>query len=351
VTPAALAEEPPPAPPEGAAARPTKAILEVTVGGDSAGLDLQLRPGAFPELGDLTLRLRQVPSLTAGEVLEPTEEPSLVARCWMDATRPGELTLYFTDRRAERFLVRRLVVSRPPDEIDREMVAQVFELSLSALLEGHDTGPSRAQIARLLGAQSTPATPELPPSPPERTPPAELTFGVALGYRVSEHSSRLGMVQGPQVNVDVTSAWEEAALGAEVSLSRELEARLVREDFALTLSSWQLRLGPFGERRLAPTWWGRLGATVGLDAIALHPELTAEVSKASAEGDDWTNAWTLGLWGALAWRPASRGTLELRVGLEFDPARLDYVLGTPEGQELFLRRRRVRPTCSVLLGF
>src|SRR5690606_5604640 len=115
---------------------------------------------------------------------------------------------YFANREGTRYLVRTIEVSEPPDEMDREALAQAVEWSLQALVEG-SAGLTRAQAEALFSDDS--ASPS--PTPKEVSQVSEKPPGafrstsggwvpeVALLHAWAPHSGEMLATQGPALRL------------------------------------------------------------------------------------------------------------------------------------------------------
>jgi hypothetical protein len=176
-------------------------------------------------LGGVTPRWTRIDHFTPLDVLRQDREPAgaPTLRCWLDFTDPRRVRLYFASRSGEHFLVRDVELSGRFDQLDRESLGQVLELSMTALLEDERIGLTRSETRTLLESRSAPAAPEsaAPPPPlvverpPAPPPPATSPrFGAAVFYAGQVLAGGLPVVHGPGVRL-----WSRVGDGGDVWLS------------------------------------------------------------------------------------------------------------------------------------
>ena len=141
------------------ASRRPEAVDITLVGSADAYAGLRARVGdrlplGVPLLWNRIDRFNPLTELLRGP---PPPNPTSTLRCWIDLADLNRATLYFADQRGERFLVRELPLSGRFDEVDQQSVAQVMELSVSALIENAEIGFSRAQAREILERAQQPA--------------------------------------------------------------------------------------------------------------------------------------------------------------------------------------------------
>jgi len=274
-----------------------------------------------------------------------------VARCWLDATRPGEVGLYFTDRRAERFLVRRITVSRPPDELDRETLSQIFELSLTALSEPGGASLDREGALRLL--PTAPATEVEASQGADAGGPSTGSWGwgAQLGYRWVHHSAAVSWLQGPRVAPQLGWRGPKSALTLALPVQYELRETRTEPRLSLAFATWGVRLEPGYERWLGARWWWLLGLSAGRDWTQTRPKATGATSPYVPDAARWEGSWVLGGWTGVSLHASRYASLEAQFALELDPRRVVYKLETAEGDVTLLVRQRLRPVVVLGLAF
>jgi hypothetical protein len=112
----------------------------------------------------------------ASVLAAPPAAGDAAVRGWVDLTDAHRARLTFATR-SERFLIRDVELSGRFDEVDRAALAEVLELSVSALLENERAGLSRDEAQALLARRAAPPAPPpgepaapLPPPPPPEVP-------------------------------------------------------------------------------------------------------------------------------------------------------------------------------------
>jgi hypothetical protein len=146
----AQVDEPPNSPARAADA----AAVEITVVGGPRDLQ-RVRSVVGPRaIAGSAPRWTSVARFDPMEILEALRDsPSTVVHGWVDISDPGRARLYFAARSGQRFLVRDVELSRNFDEVDRESLASVVELSITALLENERASLTRAQVQQVLAAR------------------------------------------------------------------------------------------------------------------------------------------------------------------------------------------------------
>gem|GEM_PF-2302561 len=85
--------------------------------------------------------------------------PITNVRCWVDVSDPGRARLYFAARPGDRFLVRDVEMSGHFNEVDRESLSHVLELSVTALLEDEKAGLTRTEAQAVLAGRPQTSVP------------------------------------------------------------------------------------------------------------------------------------------------------------------------------------------------
>ncbi|WP_129346278.1 hypothetical protein [Sorangium cellulosum] len=180
-------------------------VVELVLTGDADHLDVIRTALESEALSAFTVRVRTAPRFDAAALLSTRASSGVTLSCWIDLSDPRRAALYFTDPVADRFLLRSIELSGRFDELDRESVAQVVELSLRSLREGARSSLDRAQASALLLRDAGPEEGAAPRARPTRDPvPASgsrraLELGVFYG--VMAHSDELGWAHGPGLRV------------------------------------------------------------------------------------------------------------------------------------------------------
>ncbi len=309
IAPAAGSAAPAPAPPPTGPAAPATALpparanrrpdaVDITLVGSAPTYDgLRARIGERTAIGVPLLwsRIDRFNPLT--EMLRGAPPPRASAlRCWIDLTDLRHATLYFADPGGERFLVRELPLSGRFDEVDQQALAQVVELSISALVENEAIGFSRTQ-AREMFARAQP-----PPSAAAAAPPAAGLAATApapqtrrwrldpgLFYAVEEVGAALPLAQGPGLILALAStgaAIRRPGLGLRVAAQYQLPIEARQPDVGVRLQAISARIG-------VDARWGRLQARLGAGASWTHvtPLPGAGQSTAVLAAPHWSQSW------------------------------------------------------------
>jgi hypothetical protein len=270
--------------------------------------------------------------------------------------RAGRLSLYFRAPPGERFLVRELSLPHGLDAVGREMVGQVVESSVAALLHSATAGIDRAQ-ARIELARQRRENEVSGPPPPSVTGPGPRRWSAlfAIRYDAAWSGSDLGAVHGPGLELGlfrVVSAAVEpdalcigAAAIAEWALPQSLASRALDAEIdaasARLLASVEWRHGRHHSVIAAlgggaDLVWARTTA-VHDRAIAPAGESRRAIPTARAEV-----AYGVGVG---AWRAAL--ALFADVALEGT----DYALQTSSGAVTLATPWRIRPGASLSFTF
>jgi hypothetical protein len=85
------------------------------------------------------------------EILKTIHDSQItIVRCWVDVSDSTRARLYLAARSGQRFLVRDVELSGIFNEVDRESLSNVLELSITALLDDDKAGLTRAQAEAVL---------------------------------------------------------------------------------------------------------------------------------------------------------------------------------------------------------
>jgi len=328
--------------------------VEVTVVGKPADLERVRALASARTTGGAPLRWGRVDSFDAlTDVLRSASpEQTAALRCWVDMTDAHRVVLYFAARGGQRFLVRGVELSGRFDELDRQSLAQVLELSISALLESGNAGISRSEARVLLSRAATPPDPPSPApvvaaSPPEASPPSSSRLAGAVFYGAESLGGALPFVHGPGVAVSFRrvpgaglpyGAW---AIGQYRAPATARDA-----DVGMQLQTLAARAGAEIERwRLR----ARLGA--GFDWVRVAPLLGSTGAPLTLAAAHWSTS--VVVTGALALLIPLRHGLEVAVALSADvlPTAVHYDVEGASGPTPAFAPWRVRPGLSLELGF
>ncbi|AUX40514.1 uncharacterized protein SOCE26_019150 [Sorangium cellulosum] len=325
-------------------------VIEIVLTGDAGDLGSIRAALESHALSAFAVRFRTAPRFDAKELFAARASSEAALSCWIDLSRPGRAELYFTDPVADRFLVRSLELSGRLDELDRESVAQVVELSLRSLREDASVSLDRAQAHALLLRRDA-APREAPAAAPEPAPERRGALELGVFYGVAAHSAGVGVTHGPGVRVALGGSWGRQRLALGARFQYQLERRYEEPRIGLSLStasfradaSWLHALGP---RVMSLELGARLGA--GVDHVDVTPR-PGTGSAAFVPADPSATNTLVFTAGAVARLPLGRGArVFTELFVELDPARVRYDLALGQGTETVLARYRLRP--GVLLG-
>jgi hypothetical protein len=221
-------DEPSPA----AGERWNERAIEILVVGSEASLQ-SIRSLLGPRnLGGAVPRWARLDRFTPLDaLLGERPQPGPVLRCWLDLSDARRARLYFGSRSGEHFLVRDVELSGRFDEVDRESIGQVLELSINALLEDERIGLTRAETRRLLESRSpaasaadaaraaspSPPLPALVESPAAPPPPASRRLGfhpsAALFYAAQMVAAGTPVVHGPGLLLSSDASFDADGAG------------------------------------------------------------------------------------------------------------------------------------------
>lgn len=344
--------------PSAASASPGAPVVEIVLTGPAPNLGAIRAALESQALSAFTLRFRVAPTFDAAALFAAQTSSGVALSCWIDVSDPRRAALYFTDPVADRFLVRSIELSGGFDELDRESVAQVVELSLRSLRGGARASLDRDQARALVLRQAGPsggAPDHAAPSggaPGQAAPALRGALELGAFYGVTVHSAEIGWTHGPGVRVALGGSSGPQRLALDARIQYQFERRFEEPRIGLDLrtialradASWLYALTP----GVAPLELGaRLGA--GLDHVdaAPRPGSAGAPSFVPARASA-SNALVL-VAGAVAKLPLSRDVrLFTELFVELDPARVRYELALDQGTETVLARYRFRP--GVLLG-
>jgi hypothetical protein len=363
---AARAEEPSPpgagggaatgaaaAPPDAHASRRPELVEVTVVGGAPDYESLRLRIGAHVAMGVPLLWNRLDRFNPLAELLRgaPATRTSTL-RCWVDLTDARRATLYFAGEGGERFFVRELAMSGRLDEIDQQSLAQVLELSITALLENQEIGFTRDE-AREMFSRAQPRPPELAVAP--TAPPRRWSLTPAAGYAVERTGASLPMAQGPGLAIAL-SAGREAGLrlGVWIAGQYQLPAAAHGPEIGVRLQTAAARAG------VEAGWWrwrARLGGGVDWTQVTPLPgDAIGAATTLTVASSHWSTSWVAS--GALALRlplekalGSGRRALSLVLVVELVPSSTQYQLQDGSGVRVVFARERTRPGLGLELAF
>ncbi|WP_438000082.1 hypothetical protein WMF26_09640 [Sorangium sp. So ce185] len=340
---------PVPGAPVSGAPVPGAPVVEIALTGAADHLGAIRTALESQALSAFAVRFRIAPRFDAAALFATRASSGVTLSCWIDVSDPRRAALYFTDPVADRFLVRSIELSGRFDELDRESVAQVVELSLRSLRVDARASLDREQARALILRQT--ASPEVPAEVPA---PAASRRALELGvfYGVTAHSAEVGLTHGPGVRVALGGGWGRHRVALDARFQYQFERRYEEPRIGLDLRTITLRadvcwLYPVATGVMPIELGVRLGAGVDHVDAAPRPGSAGASGYVPAEASA-SNALVL-VAGPVAKLPLSR---DIRVFtelfVELDPARVRYDLSLAQGTETVLARYRLRP--GVLLG-
>jgi hypothetical protein len=223
-----------------------------------------------PSLRDTyILRFSSVARFDKRDLFRGDGVPSASIHVWVDTTTPGSASLYFANGQGTRFLLRTLEISIPPDEMDREALAQAIEWSLQALAEG-SAGLTRAQAEALLVENPLPAS-EAEAKETEIQPKLNAPWRrrtgwlpeVAFLHQWAPHSVEFLTTQGPLIRLGVDHLTSRGQIGFALSGQYQYPVRHAEGGVAINIETVASR---FDVRYL---WWrlidgSGLGPRIGI---------------------------------------------------------------------------------------
>lgn len=284
-------------------------------------------------------------------------------RCWLDLSDPHRARVYFAARASERFLIRDVELSGRFDELDREALAEVLELSLAALLENQRAGLTRDETEALLAKRPGPApasgkasaqapAPIAPVASPRSASGARAWPGsgaLEVFYAAQARGRDLPVAQGP----GLLASWGRSTTFREVlwlSGQVQLPATAQRDQIGLRTETVALRAGlglawMTGRRSFS----ARLGAGADLDHLTPRPG-TADASAALTSA-----RWSSSLLGTAALgadaRLGRRVSVGARAFVDVWPTQVHYDLQVDGVVTPIFSPWRVRPGLALDLTF
>lgn len=343
--------------------------VEIVVVGTASDLQ-RVRELVDPSrLGGAPPRWRRADRFDPTEVLRA----ATTLRCWVDLSdrQRSRVRVTFAARSGERFLVRDLELSRQFDELDGQALAQVLELSVTALLEDEHAGLNREQTEALL-LPSTPTPQPTLVSPPTTTAPlvAARSWHPGIFYGAMALGPRLPIAHGPGLWLEWTgpagrgvgtgkpiglSGWIDAQARLPIEpeangIALQLFAVAARAGVALawppprTKGAGGTRPGEFQFEGLVSRWG------FGVDLVRSSPRATSPDGSVLAAPQRWSESLVisaaLGLracWGALS-------AIELRVVADILPTAVHYDLSAAAQIQPVFSPWRLRPGLALALN-
>jgi hypothetical protein len=395
----------------GQEAGPDQVPVELTVVGSAADL-LRVRSVIEPwPIGGSVPHWVRTARFSPIEILQAIHDSRAVVRCWIDVSDQQRARrrarLYFAAPSGQQFLVRDVELSKSFDELDRESLSSVLELSIKALLDNQAIGLTREQARAVLAtrepsveAPSAPSEPSAktspttspttsstpqptprgqgesaPPSssdspPPEPAPtlaesarlteppvaqrgaraPLALRFGVSGFYAAQSLGGGLPLAHGPGLLLEASGDRDRPGLGLWLSGQYRWPARYVGTSAGADVETVAARAGlayalPVGSVHLGI----RLGA--GIDATRISPQPGTLDPTAMLTPERWTASLvfvaTLGLWKELGSHIS--GGVEILADALTTPVHFDQRVSGITSE--VAAPSRIRPGLLVHLGF
>jgi hypothetical protein len=222
-------------------------------------------------------QVMRAPQFQPGQVVSGTENDESVWAFVVPDT-PTSARLYFRGPRSRRFLLRGLALRDGLDDYGRELVAQVVESSVLALL--HSTaGLTREQasdeLERPIGAlQTETPTPGISQRLAVARRPSDWRGWLALRYAFEWSGSALGAAQGPGLELGL----EWGVLQARLTGERWFPQTIASPELAASLQTTALRfvVDTSWPRRTAHTLVVGFGA--GIDILGTQPSAAHDPS-------------------------------------------------------------------------
>jgi hypothetical protein len=187
----------------------------------------------------------------------------------VDLSHAGATHLYFANGSADRFLVRDLDLSPATTVLDREVLGQVLELSVTALLENAEWSLDRSQAESLLDPDAH-AAPE-PSSPRDAvagpTSSGRPAFELDAFYAAQAYAPEVAITQGPGVATVASVLRRRVTVSLWVSGQYRLPVDLERDGIGVGLWSLAARGGVEASVRVGPE--GRKPLSNAVVALAL----------------------------------------------------------------------------------
>jgi len=189
---------------------------------------------------------------------------------------PALARLYFRGPRAERYLLRDLPLRDGLDEYGRELIAQVVESSVLALLHstaGITREQASAEIDRPVDApRGEPTVSAASPTPSAARPPSKWRAWTALGYAFEWSGGDLGAAHGPGLEIGL----EWSALRARLIAERAFAQTLASPELIASLQTTALRF-------VVDTYWPKhaahalvIGLGAGIDILDAQPTVASD---------------------------------------------------------------------------
>jgi hypothetical protein len=336
-------------------ASPLAAEVEITVVATEEELARIRGAVAAGDLGGAEASWARAERFERGALLaQESQDSPVIVRAFV-VVSPGRASLYFADRRAERFLVREVPLPNGLDSVGTDAVSQVLALSIVALLENAESGLTRAQTEVLLAPEPTTAVSPRAPIEQVELPKSEgegHSFVAATAYyALRVFGGGVPFSHGPGLRL----GWiiEGSRLEGELWASGQYELPLDYETASVGVE-WTTVPLRGGATLLASSERAsrlKLGASLGAgaDLVSFTPRAGSEPAALELAGPDQTAVFVLSLRLLLAYRLGSHFDLKSELSADFYPERLTYAVSENGVPANVLSPWRVRPGLALAL--
>jgi hypothetical protein len=224
----------------------------------------------------------------------------------VDVGDPTHARLYFAARSGQQFLVRDVELSGRFEEVDRESLSNVLELSITALLENEKAGLNRAQAQAVLVERQENAPPPAADAPhavaqdsspsssskvvqdgPPPGPRTLLRFNARVFYASMVPGGGLPILHGPGLSVGLGGDDQRATGGPWISGQFQWPARYGGPEVGVQVQTIAARGGlefrlPVATYQLAASLGG------GLDLVRVSPQPGTLDSNATLTPMHWS---------------------------------------------------------------
>jgi hypothetical protein len=280
--------------------------------------------------------------------------------------REGNVGLYFRAPDGERFLLRSVLLRAGFDDVGRELVGQVVETAVVALLDS-GAGLTREQAQQALSSDDSgaepparpsegegprtvsPALPSKPASPPGTVgPPIALEGWLGLRYGAVTLGSELGVAHGPglELGLGLKRGW---LLRGRVTAERDFPHSFETSLVAAELTRVRLRLAVDAGLPVTSLQTLLLSFGIGQDLVDVKPTAPAgsDVAPVPAFADNAPMAQA-----ELRYEVAL-GLFRVAASLGADASLVEthYDVAHPTERERVVRPWLVRPSAAMALAF
>jgi hypothetical protein len=283
-----------PAPSEAAAPeapRPTTAKI-VLVGRVAADPELPLLFAELLEREGVAVAIERAERFHSDELFG-TEQGSVI-RVFVVLGAENQARLSFRDPSGERYLLRKVRLTGGLDAVGRELLGQVVESSVLALLRTTE-GLSRKEVAVELerdeaaGVRRTPGPPNTSPLPakplPAELPPSPWEYRFGLRYLATWSGPELGASHGP--GLVLGARWRgDASIGLELGADRRFTQTLSTRELEASIERTTFHAVFEGGLALSPSQRGFVALGAALDLLRTEPSSrSAGVAAAEPKND------------------------------------------------------------------